>query len=352
MKRDAMRYPPAAPRRWAIDEVDLARYPHLQAAWLRSQQTIRQASNRLREYPFANTPSLIAASGSLGRMEQVDQSDADLIILAPGASLNAGRSTANDAQLVSEVWSALDDLGLPSPAADGIFTTACTLADLCDPASQGRISEPPAIFGKRIQLLLDAQPIFGQSAFVGAVERILERYAAGDVALNRNAPWTYLTNDLIRYYRCLAIDTQWRHRDHPAQWRLFNIKLEHSRRIMYAALLFLLGESSRCLGDRVQWLINHLGLTPLERIAAVYAIHDDARIDLVLTNYDRFLQLMADGDERDRLANPPGEPGRLDEHPLFREMRRNGSAIAVELTRFINARRLCWGDELIASLWI
>jgi hypothetical protein len=348
-----MGQPPVYPldRGWAVPEaVRLERYPALAAAWERSRLLLARARACLADLP-RRAPEVVAvaASGSLGRMEAGPHSDGDLIVVVaddvpPGAARGAA---------LAAVWDALAPVGLPPPKRTGIFATATTRAELCDPASIGRVADDVATFGKHFQLLLDTQPVHGAEAYTALVRNLIERYATGFVAPDPGKEWVYLLNDLVRYFRSLCLESQWDFAPRGGGWYVRSLKLRHSRVVIYAGLLFLLGECSKEKCDKVGWLAARLGRTPLERLAGVYAANGDAHFGRVATAYERYLARMADPVVRAELA--AAAPAGWDalagpQPPAYAELHANSRALIGELLRFLLARRDAWGERFFEYL--
>ena len=289
-------------RPWGVPEVmALENYPALATAWKWSWERLTRMRACLADLPRrAPEVAAVAVSGSLGRLEAGPYSDGDLIVVLSSEASSELDRTAG----VTAVWDALAPLNLPRPQANGIFATAVTRAELCDPASRGRVVEDRALFGKRIQLLLDTQPVHGPDAYAGLVTAVIERYAAGFVAHDATKEWVYLLNDLVRYFRSLCLEAQWNFSPQGGGWYIKSLKLRHSRVAMYAGLLFLLGECSREKNDKVGWLTARVHRTPLERIAEVYRGRQDPHFNRVASAYDRFLAGMNDPSTRAALALP------------------------------------------------
>jgi hypothetical protein len=345
--------PPEYPaqRGWAFPQAaDLPRYPALSAARERSCRLHAQMRDCLaalsRSAPEVLT---IAVSGSLGRLEAGPHSDADpIVVLADDLPARADR-----AAVMNEVWDLLEPLSLPRPDPAGIFAGPITRAALCDPSSVGRIVEDPGVFGKRIQLLLDTQPIYGSQRYAELVRSIVERYAIGFVARDAGKEWAYLLNDLIRYFRALCVQAQWDFAPAGGGWYWRSSKLRHSRVLLYAGLLFLLGESSKERQDKVGWLTARLRLTPLERIASVYLANDDPHFEPLAAAYDRFLARMSDPGTG--VALTAAAPRRADDlaappPPAYAELHANSRVLMAELLRFVLGRRGGWGDAFFEYL--
>jgi hypothetical protein len=275
-------------------------------------------------------------------MEQLPLSDCDLVIVT-------GTSVSDD--LVVTVWNRLEPLSLHRPKPDGIFSQAVTRAALTDPTTRGVVDEDQFVFGKRIQLLLDSQPVYRDDAFEQLTADVLTRYAYPHAGTFGTSVWAGLLSDLVRYYRALCIRTMWLPEDPPKTWRTLNVKLRFSRLVLYAGLLCLLAEFSReavvdgrgrpsysshprDASDPIAWLQARLKWTPLERIAAAFQSAGMDGFETIASAYDRFLNAMA----ADSLAQSDAE---------FTELTRQSTAIGDELVRHLLARHGQGGATLL-----
>ena len=324
--------------------IDLKEYPALFAAWNRSAKTFAAVKERLHQVD--QRVATVAVSGSLGRMEQLNHSDGDFIVLLKdGIPLDS--SEARDAY--QNVWSVLNPLGLGKPKATGIYATSSNRAELCDPDTRGQVAEDVSTFGKRIQLLLDCQPVYGVDAFCNTVHDILERYTSGMVESNNETRWKYLLDDLIRYFRSLSVMSRWEARERPGYWRLRNVKLRHTRLMMYAGLLILMGEADRQPGKGVDWLKDRLSLTALERVAFVYAQHGDENFFRIANCYERYLSRLGDSDFFTALTD--NKNCEREVHPQYRELEDNAQKLLAELSRFIIQKHTQWNPRFCRALF-
>lgn len=332
----------ASERTWAIPEaIEIAEYPLLSSAWEFSRRQLRSIREALGKEKLPAEVETVALVGSLGRMEASEVSDCDLIVILDD---DAWRRTGIAEHAYAEVWRALEPLRLPAPRTDGIYARPSSRSRLLDPRSLGQVAEDVHSFGTRIQFLLEAQPVYRADAFERLTNDIVDRYALEFVSVDPRKEWTYLLNDLIRYFRSLCIAYQWESLDVHGMWRLRNLKARHSRLIMYAGLLLLLGECSRERQDKVAWLKRRLKLTPLERIAIAYAVHGDPDFPRVARCCETFLEAIGSPDFRSALAadDRPGSPLARESNPGYAELKRNGDALLAELLRFLLERRHDW----------
>ncbi|MEZ6044599.1 MAG: nucleotidyltransferase domain-containing protein [Planctomycetaceae bacterium] len=333
----------AARRNWTFDSNHpLRTYPALQHAWQHSRVVCERVETALLTLLPNDVVSTVAVSGSVGRMDAHAGSDVDLIVVLRDEHYD--EPEVGD-RIVQQIWEVLRQLGFPVPKAKGIFSQATTRVELCNEELIGQIEASPALFGKRIQLLLDSQPLFGRSEFVQLQSDILDWYQVEEET-NDPAQVAYLMNDLQRYQRALAIRYQFQHRDDPLQWRLLNLKFRNSRFLNHFGMLLLLGEMGIQPVGRGEWLRKALLWTPLERIAAVYARRHDAMFHVIARHYDWFLSQMQNPDYLARLEGGI-EPT---ENHAWEEGFHRARQMSSEIQRFLIDRQHDWNDLFMESL--
>lgn len=313
-----------------------AEQSQLSKSWIASAKFHSAIREALVAAKLSSAVQTVAVSGSLGRMEVVDGSDCDLIVVLSDEVLKQPEQAA---KCFEHVLRAIEPLGLATSKAGGIFSVPTSADRLCDPSMLGVIDEDMATFGHRIQLLIDSQPVYGFDRFRQLQQSILERYAAETIEHDHSKQWTYLLNDLMRYHRSLCVRTQWATRQTPGQWRLLNLKLWHSRLLNYAGLLFLLGECSTESTDKTEWLAERLPLTPLERVIDVFGENDDPTGVTIVDSYNRFLSFMNNPDDLAGLAVDDRESRLPDDHARYQSLRDNSRMIVSALSSFVFNQR-------------
>ena len=343
----------------AVDLTGEASHPALAAAWRRSAKQLRAIGEALSAANVDPSVACVVVSGSLGRMEEVAGSDCDLFVV-----VGSGDDEQRRRRAVESVWEALAELCLERPDPKGVFALAAGIAELCDKQHRGRVDESPATFGKRFQLLLDCQPVFGFAEYERLLAGVLERYIDPNVGAAAPA-WSHLLDDLLRYHRSLRVNYLWDFVEDGGKWRSQNLKGAFSRLVMFAALVTLLGEGT-CqtnaddAGALAAWLSPRLRLTPLERLDLAYRAAEDGGFAIVAGEYEAFLASMQDSAFRRELAiddarghvSPPGSPARAAGHAAYQEMATRGERLRAELTRFIAARGRAWDGRFASRLML
>ena len=339
----------ALDRDWNGSQLTLSDYPALFQAWNHSRSRLQH----LRDLLSNGMPEeilCVGVAGSLARMEATRASDCDLmVILQPEVD---PRSQAAQSAF-QQVWRTLDGHDFGQPESDGIYSVPVSLSGLLDPETIGHVAEDPVHFGCRITFLLELQPVYGEARFRQTTAAILDRYAHQYLELDESKQWTYLLNDLVRYFKSLCQTYLFAELPEDRRWRLRNLKARHSRVLMYAGLLFLLGESSRLTSEKRSWLTQRMTWTPLERLAACYEIYGDDQISVIAESLDRFVDVMSQPGFREGLAATEEQPGTLrrEANPDFQRLKQNGDQFLAELVRFAISRRGDWAERFF-QYWL
>jgi hypothetical protein len=201
---------------------------------------------------------------------------------------------------------------------------------------------------QRILLLLESLAVGSET---GAHQRVLteivHRYLDEETNLltrdgSRFKVPRFLLNDIVRFWRTMAVDFASKQRDRRGQgWALRNAKLRMSRKLIFAAGLLtcfscqldeelkakistdksdIKGARSLNLVDLQEHIIRRLTATPIDVVAQAtieYKIEKAVAKDL-FDAYDDFLGMMSDVDKRSRLKELKPEQSRDDE--TFKEV--------------------------------
>lgn len=260
--------------------------PNLRACWTRSRDLLRRLRQEMSAAGITPAVRTVYVSGSLGRMEAVAGSDCDVVVVLTEADRSNRQS-----DIMDSVFDCISRTGFQRPKHGGIFGSPTSFEELLDPSTTGKIDEDLSVFGKRIQALLDSQPLLHSEEFESLQQAILERYASAPVADPNAFALEWLEDDLIRYWRSLCARARWLEHDDQPTWRMLNVKLRHSRRLLCAGLFRLLLQV-RGSADPIHDLMDLLKLVPLERLT-----NDDdiPESDNLIAAYDYFMAAMSKG---------------------------------------------------------
>ena len=243
--------------------------------------------------------------GSWGRSEVTSESDHDFMVLFEGSSREDARPTID---AVAEL------LGGRAPGSEEIFGRQVWLNDLR--GKIGRDEDSNANLTRRMLLVLESVPVCGDETHARALSGLLAGYLEANAKDYR--PPRFLLNDLIRYWRTIAVDFESKMRQRKGEgWGLRNAKLRLSRKALFAGGLLPVLECYRYTSDEMAaYLGERMSVPPLDRIADVFIDHRELDGGLrSLSAYDEFLGILDDGDKRGQLSALSAEDA--PESPLF-----------------------------------
>jgi predicted nucleotidyltransferase len=216
----------------------------------------------------ADRDATVVLMGSWGRNEVTSESDDDFMVVFEGPSRE----------------------------------DACPTIDAVSELLGGRAPGSEEIFGKQVWLV-ESVPVCGDATHARALIGLLTGYLEANVKDYR--PPRFLLNDLIRYWRTIAVDFESKMRDRRGEgWGLRNAKLRLSRKALFAGGLLPVLECYRYASDDMaSYLGERMSVPPLDRIADVFVDHRalDAGVRS-LSAYDEFLAILGDGDKRRQLT--------------------------------------------------
>src|SRR5689334_22450294 len=161
----------------------------------------------------------VAVVGSFGRLEASRESDFDFFVLAENPNERA-ESVANDVrQLIIEK-------GIKPPSKGGAFSTVQGSDSMV--TQIGGDQDDNQSITRRILFLLEAQTLLNKKFTASVLEAIIGRYIKEKITDHQLA--LFFLNDVIRYYRTVCVDFEFKTSNLNKEWGLRNIKLVFSRK--------------------------------------------------------------------------------------------------------------------------
>lgn len=144
---------------------------------------------------------------------------------------------------------------------------------------------------KRILFLLESECLYGQLFYSFSYRKILKKYLDDVLKFNKQAP-RFLLSDIIRYYRTICVDYEFKITKENKDWALRNIKLRFSRKGLYfGGIAILLNSMNKRDTDKHDYIRKNLRLPFADKIAHILLeqqkSHEHAKI---LTLYADFLK--------------------------------------------------------------
>lgn len=260
----------------------------------------------------------VVLMGSRGRLEATEGSDDDFMCLVDGEE----RPEAEVRPTIREIWGALGGGGNP-PGSEDIFGVPAFSRRL---TTIGLEDDGNRNLTRRILLLLESRSALGDEVFERVKDDVLAAYLQG---LKRDyLPPRFLLNDVIRYWRTIAVDFEAKHRNRRGlEWGLRNAKLRASRPMLFAAGMLPVLECHRLrFAEFAPFLAEQFEAVPADRIAACFLRHErqDAGAR-ALAAYDGFVAMLDDGAARSELEDLAVAD--RDRSAAFHEAKRLGTEI-------------------------
>lgn len=283
----------------------------------------------------------VVVFGSYARLDASPQSDFDNLVLTTS---ERPASTNEASGVLSTV---LAGLSIPPPNARGVFSGGDYRVSGIE-VGIGGVKDDYNSMSRRLLLLLESRPIFGSAVHDNVVERLVTLYGR-DVEDDPRKNYVFLLNDLIRYFRTICVNYHHTKETEAEKWPIRNIKLRHSRLVMYASLVAMLGVLSTYREkDKNKRLCEFIRLTPLQRLHRAYLEVGDTGFYKVAGSYDVFLGFMNDPEARASLNSLQYEDRYQSRD--FAVLKANSDALASELSRFFLDRRGVWSDRFYEYL--
>jgi len=324
--RDAIRYPD--PPVFVVSKQN--KVPAMKANWEYSRRILVELNGRLNVALRGERTFTVLAAGSYGRMDASEKSDLDFLIVHDGGLVDGARK-------VEVVLQVAREMNLSMPSAEGAFSTPVVLSDLL--ATIGSKEDNLLKTAQRMLILMEGRALYNYTYFKSVLSRLLDHY----LSLLEEEPDKepiVLMNDLIRYFRGICLNVEFGFWQEESKWGLRNVKLRHSRILIYAGLLFLILNSSNRRSKKQNYLREHIHLTPMERIYHVYEDNSDFNFDRVVEAYDLFLSKLYNDDTRKELEAL--DYAKRYSSRTFAELTSNSRSLQTELVRFVLDNRRHW----------
>lgn len=155
---------------------------------------------------------------------------------------------------------------------------------------------------RRILLLLEGDWLVNEEGLRDLRREILEHYIQETMTDHQLA--LFLLNDIIRYWRTMAVDYEVRTSDSKGPkkpWAIRNIKLMFSRKLLYSSGLFSIAlTADQTRSKKIKILEDLFSLPVVERMIDICG---KRAMQPALKSYDLFLECISDSEKRQRLEH-------------------------------------------------
>ncbi|EJL9324822.1 nucleotidyltransferase domain-containing protein [Vibrio cholerae] len=165
-------------------------------------------------------------------------------------------------------------------------------------------------FTRRMLYLLESKWLFNENLYNELKREILSRYikvGVTDSGLNR-----FILNDVIRYYRTICTDYEFKVYENDKKWGVRKIKLRFSRKLLYfSGLITVASTGSMSRELKLQKTEELLSLSPIDRIQKIFG---KEQTSTMMEYYSEFLEKISKEEVRQSLDEVKRENRNQNEH--------------------------------------
>lgn len=245
---------------------------------------------------LAGNPDLIiGVNGSVARREVTAGSDVDLFVL----TLNGDIAAAKKAQ--ADYREILLAQGVKMPAHGGVFESPLRTTQLT--ATIGGEDDTNTYITRRMLYLLEGEWVANEDGFNRLRSDLVARYVSED--LDKQKIVRFFLNDVIRYWRTICVDFEYKTADATKPRAIRLVKLRLSRMLLYVggitAARQTVGLDAAAKRDKLAQLLS---IPPLERLGLIHGLEKMASVRAL---YATFLSALNHDDIRSQLELPGTE---------------------------------------------
>jgi predicted nucleotidyltransferase len=299
----------------AIDKLENrlgANWSAIRGARAKTDDLLTKLGTLLADFHDANFS--VVVTGSLGRGEATDGSDADWFLLVDGPS------DPQHAMLAHEIGTRVRGLLSKDIGRTRTFGDIVSSHELVHHIAGTRDSNENLT--RRVLLLSESRALTSPLVRQRVLRNVLDRYVVYDRSVRsssgRRQPVAhFLLNDVVRYWRTMTSDFASKMWERQGEgWGIRNVKLRFSRKVLFiggllvafAGELFAPPELDLVENEEVyslmlaELILTQTDVPPLELLArVVLESGDDDVADAIFSSYDQFLGVLADAEARQSL---------------------------------------------------
>lgn len=179
-------------------------------------------------------------------------------------------------------------------------------------------------------MLLESDWLANESLFNSLVEESIQSYVRDGITQHQLC--RFFLNDLIRYYRTICVDFEFKTAHQGKSWGDRNVKLLFSRKLLYFSGVVTVAQTAQNTGEQKRRILREmLRKTPLQRIEEVCGPQSLP----VLGSYSEFLEWLANSEIRELLNTTDAD--RLQHSEEFRRMKNKGHHFSWQLANLFES---------------
>ncbi len=294
----------------------------------------------------SNDNICVIVVGSFGRLEASYCSDLDYLVIYEGDESEHNSFKSFD----DEISKILEKKGIQKPSGTGgtgkTFVSPASITQLT--TNIGGNKDKTQHLTWRVLMLTESRCLYNETLYNQILSDIFDRYTK--IAKEKGGYPRALINELIRYYRTVAVDYLYKVEEMNKPWALRNLKLRHSRKFwFFTTIALILHRFEKSENVEYAPLLEEMRLPPVEKLATILLEKNRKDIIKPFVLYNKFLEKINDSWIREQLDEIDYDARY--ENNIFSEIKENSDAFHDELIKIFNEFKQNW-DEMIYNLLI
>ena len=293
-------------------------FKHLEKAETYSNDIVSKLREELDS--FSSKDTALVTVGSFARREASNQSDLDFFVVSNGNNV-----TYSD--LSERIIKLLIELDIKPPSGGGAFGGHVNSSEML--INVGGNEDGTEELTRRLLFLMESDWLVGKEFYTNVFHQLIDKYVNDKITQHQLC--RFLLNDLIRYYRTICVDFEYKTTEANKSWGDRNIKLMFSRKLMFFSGILVVAETvQNHYLDKRNILVDYLKMPPIMRIKEICG----SRCENTLKLYAEFIDALSDPKIRHILNNTTNN--RKEHCQLFRKYKNKGHHFSWELARLLN----------------
>lgn len=325
----------------------LQKHQHINQNFIFTQDKLPIIREELKEglskSPYAEKMCIVV-TGSYGRYEASPESDMDLFWFVDADMPDTPQET-----LKEEIKIINDIIIKHVPKEAGSTGTFGPSAIVWQSELVGNIGgkrDSNENMTRRMLLLLEGTHLYNQDKFKDIRKNLIDKYIK--VEQNPKQIPRFLLNDIIRYYRTIATDFEFKVSEDSKEWGLRNIKLKFSRKFLYFGGLIAVAEllDVHEIDKQKLNLENIFDQTVFERIFVCAEKHQlVSEMNNIFQLYSNFIEKISNPGIRAQLESTT--KAERNESTVYQELREDGVKFSEGMEDFL---KKAFKDKFISFL--
>jgi predicted nucleotidyltransferase len=290
----------------------------LEKARVRSEKAILELRRQAKEFFGTDQNLVVGINGSYARREATSGSDLDIFYLYTSTvPVDEKRKVQFDNLVVGS--------GFKLPSSEGVFSNPLLESELLK--NIGGMDDNNVSITRRLLLLLEGDWLHNREGFDLLRSRFFERYVSQQMTADKIC--LYLLNDIIRYWRTICVDYEFKTVDGKKPRGVRLVKLRFSRLMLIFGGILAVAETHNLNAPEKRERLSELLMVPvLDRVRSVAG----ERATRALSLYNDFLSDL-DNDEIRKVL----ESNEFDVSKEFNRLRQLSKEFKVELLELLSA---------------